>query len=105
MAYKFKKDQALASNKHYHKNKEIIIAKNVQRVKDTAEFIASLKKKPCADCKKTYPPYVMDFDHVRGKKVRAIASARSWSKKRIMEEVEKCDLVCSNCHRIRTWKK
>ena len=22
----------------------------------------------------------------------------------ILEEIAKCDLVCANCHRIRTWK-
>lgn len=26
----------------------------------------------------------------------------SGSKKKILEEIEKCDLVCSNCHRVRT---
>jgi hypothetical protein len=24
---------------------------------------------------------------------------RGWSKKRILEEVEKCDVHCANCHR------
>jgi len=46
----------------------------------------------------------MDFDHRPGsKKVNAIACMAgrvSWDQ--TLAEIEKCDLVCSNCHRIRT---
>lgn len=63
--------------------------------------------RPCADCKVVYPHYVMDFDHVRGEKVKNLSklvnSTYTW---RLVEiEIEKCDLVCSNCHRIRTWNR
>jgi hypothetical protein len=46
----------------------------------------------------------MDFDHVRGEKKLNLSQLRNtrlaWS--RLLEELEKCELVCSNCHRIRT---
>lgn len=61
-----------------------------------------LKSAPCQDCNTTYPPYVMDFDHVRGKKLFGVTSSHHRSKKQILEEVAKCELVCANCHRIRT---
>lgn len=63
------------------------------------------KNKPCKDCGGVFPPCVMDFDHVRGKKHREIASMWECSKKLILREIAKCDLVCSNCHRIRTWNR
>ncbi|AJD82175.1 HNH endonuclease [Mycobacterium phage Cosmo] len=46
----------------------------------------------------------MDFDHVRGVKEFNIGSYRtkSYSLQRIRDEIAKCDVVCSNCHRIRT---
>jgi hypothetical protein len=51
-----------------------------------------------------YPPFVMDFDHVSGDKIDDICNLRrktaNWWK--ILEEIEKCDLVCANCHRART---
>ena len=34
----------------------------------------SLKEAPCMDCKKRYPCYVMQFDHVRGKKKDAVSN-------------------------------
>lgn len=63
-----------------------------------------MKDEPCADCGEEYPPYVMDFDHVNGDKEFAIsqAIAPNIPAERIEEEVAKCEVVCANCHRIRT---
>jgi lysyl-tRNA synthetase class I len=45
----------------------------------------------------------MDFDHVRGRKHKNVSELiDSLSKKKIDEEIAKCEVVCSNCHRIRT---
>jgi lysyl-tRNA synthetase class I len=45
----------------------------------------------------------MDFDHVRGVKHKNVAELiNTLSKKKIDEELAKCEIVCSNCHRIRT---
>jgi len=61
------------------------------------------EKNPCMDCKISYPYYMMDFDHVRGTKHANVAELiNTLSKKRLDEEIAKCEVVCSNCHRIRT---
>ena len=56
----------------------------------------------CVDCGiKNH--IVLDFDHLRDKKYnvsRMIHDGFSW--KAIMKEVAKCEVVCANCHRIRT---
>ena len=58
------------------------------------------------DCGIIYPSFVMDFDHVRGtKEFRIGASSANPGIKRLKAEIEKCDLVCSNCHRIRTFER
>lgn len=72
--------------------------------------IRKLKEEtPCPDCHQFFPYYVMDFDHVRGKKKFNISAATRyvWPAKVpvIMREIEKCELVCSNCHRIRTHRR
>jgi hypothetical protein len=69
-----------------------------------AEIRRYKSKTPCKDCRKKYPYYVMDFDHVRGKKAHAVSSMlrSNRSLPAIWAEIEKCDLVCANCHRIRT---
>jgi hypothetical protein len=66
-----------------------------------------LKDVPCADCGRRYPPFVMDFDHRNGEdktgNISAMAPRWSWSK--IAAEVAKCDVVCANCHRMRTARR
>jgi hypothetical protein len=69
------------------------------------ERVNELKARPCADCGVQYPPYIMDFDHVTGEKLDDVCGLRrrmmEWEK--IAAEVAKCDVVCSNCHRARTY--
>ena len=69
-----------------------------------AQYLRDLKTKtPCVDCGINYPYYVMDFDHVRGQKhANVMELVSTLSKKKIDQEIAKCEIVCSNCHRIRT---
>ena len=72
-----------------------------------ARYLIEVKEKnPCMDCKISYPYYMMDFDHVRGKKQANVAELiNTLSKKRIDTEIAKCEVVCSNCHRARTYMR
>ena len=56
----------------------------------------------CVDCG-VNNHIVLDFDHLRDKKYnvsRMIHDGFSW--KAIKREIAKCEVVCANCHRIRT---
>lgn len=79
--------------------------KELMRFNNNSWTITALKlNKPCQDCQKMYNPWQMDFDHRPGTQKRWNVSAmRSLGKKLILSEVAKCDLVCANCHRQRTW--
>jgi hypothetical protein len=67
------------------------------------EWVDSLKTgKPCLDCARTFAPYVMEYDHVRGEKRHNIAKMANHKPERVLEEISKCDLVCCACHRIRS---
>jgi len=98
--------------KYYHDNhdrqlKLAILRRNKNRLK-MIKYMNNIKSKPCMDCGSTYPPYVMDFDHKDGSIKSGNVSRMSnggWSKIKVDSEIEKCDLVCSNCHRIRTFKR
>ncbi len=83
------------------KSEKVSIAKQKAYL---AQYIRDLKQKsPCLDCGINYPYYVMDFDHVRGQKhANVMELVSTLSKKKIDEEIPKCEIVCSNCHRIRT---
>ena len=74
------------------------------------EALDQLRSYPCIDCKQTYPPYVMEFDHVpeRGKKLFNITSLKhtsTMSAPKLLAELAKCDVVCANCHKIRTHQR
>jgi hypothetical protein len=73
-----------------------------QRRKD---FIRGLKNAPCTDCGVQYHTDVMEFDHARGEKLFELSRAHKHSYERIKTEVAKCDLVCANCHRLRTVRR
>ena len=93
--------------RYYERNRQYYREKNIRRRKDLISFVISLKQKPCADCGRRYPHYVLDFDH-RNKEtkltsINQMINFHSYSKEKILAEIEKCDLVCSNCHRIRTY--
>lgn len=65
-------------------------------------LIHRLKDVPCADCGNRFPVYVMEFDHARGEKVCNVPKLWHCSEDVFLAEVEKCDVTCSNCHKIRT---
>lgn len=65
----------------------------------------SLKNMPCADCGQTFPPVAMDWDHLPQYEKEMTVSVmvnRRLTKDRILGEIAKCELICSNCHRVRT---
>lgn len=92
----------------YEADKDAHRACIAARQKTISDFIDSRKVDPCLDCGKSYPPYVMDFDHRPGEvKLFAIAKARNvgYSLEKVQAEIDKCDLVCANCHRERTFQR
>lgn len=93
-----------------NKDKHIsYVRRNKQRV---TEFIDAYKRdRSCIDCGflgKEFP-YVLDFDHLEGGVTKKF-NIGSWSRsvlsvEAIEREIAKCELVCANCHRKRTFKK
>ena len=92
----------------YQKNRAVHLARVTrvnQRVREALKkYVDQLKEQPCADCGGQFPAFIMDFDHVRGIKFADISRFRcgrlAWAK--LQAEVEKCEVVCANCHRVRT---
>lgn len=69
-------------------------------------FVADFKNKPCADCQGWFHPVQMDFDHRPGEtKLFDISTPGICRIEKIYREMKKCDVVCSNCHRLRTYRR
>lgn len=72
-----------------------------------ADLLDQIRDVPCQDCGGRFPPCAMEFDHRDpATKVRSVTRMISnASIERILAEVDKCDVVCSNCHRTRTYRR
>lgn len=84
------------------RNREKCSASNLRCRQRNREIVYAAKDIPCADCGQRYPPYVMDFDHTGDNKEFNV-SARYIATSRLLAEIAKCEVVCANCHRERTW--
>lgn len=69
-------------------------------------MVIDAKNRPCADCGIQYHRSVMEFDHLpEFTKNFGLSWWSAHSRKEIRAELDKCEVVCSNCHRIRTWNR
>ncbi|MGI9057872.1 MAG: hypothetical protein ACR2H5_04790 [Ktedonobacteraceae bacterium] len=115
--------QAEANRKHYQNNKQVYIEHAHEHHQNNRERYIDLARKrainrhtenrqrlyeyllthPCVDCGQD-DIRVLEFDHVRGGKKKSISRLLSidapW--KAIQAEIEKCEVRCANCHRIKT---
>lgn len=92
---------------HYAKNLSYYVKKAARfrrkrKAENLARLLAYFADHPCVDCGET-DPVVLQFDHVRGEKYKAVgalfAEGSSWEM--IEAEIEKCVVRCANCH----WRK
>jgi len=110
MAYKNKEDQAAASKRHYENNKEKIKARskkrNIRQRDVNRKYVENIKKKSnCVDCGESNH-LVLDFDHIDDKyKNVSDMVYESYSIETIQKEIDKCEVRCSNCHRIITYNR
>lgn len=99
----------IRSKQYYAENKTIHV-KNVgmrcrhQRYKNREFVLEYLKTHPCVVCNET-DPVVLEFNHLRDKKENI---SRMWAQgfalSSIKKEIEKCEVLCANCHRRKTAK-
>lgn len=103
------KDQKIYARRYHQSMKGKATSKRYRerRKAQRAQIVLKLKRKPCTDCGGAFHPIAMDFDHVRGEKHKEISVLvkNSAPIKTLMAELAKCELVCANCHRVRTWER
>lgn len=93
---------------HYQKNKQYYLDKAAKRQKEIILLVRRHKEKPCTDCNTEYPYYVMQYDHlgIEDKVINlSMIHNKGWSDAKILAEIAKCEVVCANCHAIRTFKR
>ena len=78
--------------------------RRVHLAKERAWMAALKEGMPCADCGEMFPVWVMHWDHLPGYEKLGCISEMVGSRSRAITiaELKKCELVCANCHVIRT---
>ena len=92
-----------ALKEYYQTNKDKFREHNKNNRKKQREFVQDLKKgKCCSRCGWNEHPCALDFHHIDAStKYKDIAMmTQTHSIKKLQEEIDKCILVCANCHRI-----
>jgi hypothetical protein len=78
--------------------------KRAVRLERTRLLLEHFAGHPCVDCGER-DPLVLEFDHLRDKafNIGQHLTHRSWQA--VLVEIEKCEVVCANCHRRRTFAR
>lgn len=109
MAYKDKNDPRNKASRRrwYKRNREAVMLERKVRRRALHCEVAWIKAQGfCLDCGKSLPPVAMDFDHVNDDKRESVAGlCGGLNRTGVFREVAKCELVCANCHRVRTHKR
>ena len=98
------RDQRPYNVRYYQRNRQREIDRVLTRQRATLEFLRALRGVPCMDCGGTFKPHQMDFDHRDpSTKLFQVTGPLLTPRKRMLEEIAKCDIVCANCHALRTY--
>jgi hypothetical protein len=80
--------------------------RNIASMKPRRDYVDAIKlANGCTDCGLKIPhPEIYDFDHLPqfAKTANVAELLRKGTMDDLMAEIAKCEVVCANCHRIRT---
>ena len=82
---------------HYKNNKKQYFERNKRRTREAKEYIIEYKKNSVCKCGESRW-WVLDFHHIDDKKEEVI-NLISYGIETVKKEIEKCEVLCSNCHR------
>lgn len=94
----------------YQKNKEVYRLKNAKRRDDWRRWLLEFKSSLCCvECGENHPS-CLEFHHRNPEdkdfNIAGFATKQMFNDKKqqvILKEIDKCDVLCSNCHRKRHW--
>ena len=109
---KHKKTQRFCSTKcrqaaHYQNNKQQYADKFKEYYRTRVDALNKIKLEAgCATCGYNAHPAALEFNHIDPSQKTANVADKitSWSWERVLEEVDKCEVLCSNCHHIHSYE-
>ena len=92
-------------NKYYKKNLSLILKQKRFRKRYLREWLDAFKvDKKCVECGENHPG-TLQFHHVSKNKIEDVSQMvnMGYSQKNVMKEIEKCIILCANCHSKKHW--
>lgn len=95
-------------DRQYHKKRSEEVKKRkvelqkIRRIENRQFLYDYLKEHPCVICGES-DPVVLEFDHInQDEKFKAVSIMVEHSLDKIKSEIEKCRVLCANCHKRHT---
>jgi hypothetical protein len=84
-----------------------LMARKRERRREVVRWHRELKEsQPCADCGGFFHHAAMSWDHLPGsEKISEVSHLTRFSRKAVLAEIAKCELVCLNCHAVRSYMR
>lgn len=95
-------EELTSHQRWYYKNKDYYRKRKNNRKKKIREWYRNLKsEKSCKRCGEDHPA-TLEFHHPEGREGLTVGKMVSlgYSKEKIKKEIDKCEVLCSNCHKI-----
>jgi len=83
-------------------HRKLVAARRKARIERHRSIVRRAKSVPWADCGRQFPTEAMDFDHLGNKVVEVSRLMYDSGTEALLAEIAKCEVVCANCHRLRT---
>src|SRR6266496_450024 len=98
----FKQKHRIECASHYSRNKQYYLDRNKRLVAAKRKWLDEYKEsRGCSRCRVLLPACALDLHHrdptIKRDNVSSLVT-RGWTT--LKSEVEKCDVICANCHRI-----
>lgn len=99
--YNNKEKAAIKAKQWRENNRDYIRDKQRETKRQRKEWAIQYLGGLCKDCKQTFHPAIYEFHHrIPEEKDRDPSKMLQLSIKRLQKELDKCDLLCANCHRL-----
>jgi DNA-binding MarR family transcriptional regulator len=87
--------------------KEKTISKKRDKRNQIRKYIQQYKAgKCCSDCGENYPYWILEFDHLGDKSFTIGQFSKTTTDLELIKtEITKCDVVCANCHKNRSFNR
>jgi hypothetical protein len=102
----FRKQVRWVSPAYYERMRTNINKRRLWKIRRRRHWLNNYKiKKGCERCGYNTHGVALHFDHIEPpKKVDQVSKMLKGGRRKLIEEVRKCRVLCANCHAIKTWE-